>query len=162
MHIGARDGPHRYRESDHRLTGELPDPGTRQPPTPWATVRGVRRFCVLPPAPARTCLSLTARPESRDSHDRRTLSEIWPVDAVWRSFSSSRPSGQDDDLRARADMRSKLVPAAHGLELRGGGGARAVDLVDRRIYALRDLFRLAARGLRYLARGHIAAAAPHP
>src|SRR5712692_6473088 len=81
-------------------------------------------------------------------------SVLWPVILL--------ATGHDDDLRARADMRSKLVPATHGLELRGGGGARAVDLVDRRVYALRDLFRLAARGLRYLARRHITAALPHP
>src|SRR2546422_108963 len=71
-------------------------------------------------------------------------------------------TNRDDDLRARADMRSKLVPATHGLELRSGGGARAVDLVDCRVYALRGPVRLAARGLRYLPRGHITPAMPHP
>src|SRR4029453_18949821 len=59
-------------------------------------------------------------------------------------------------------MRGELVPAAHGLELRGGDDARVVDLVDRRVYAPGDLFRPAARALRYLARRYIAAAAPDP
>src|SRR4029077_8114195 len=71
-------------------------------------------------------------------------------------------TGGDDDLGARADRRGELVPAAHGLELRGGDGARVVDLVDRRVYAPGDLFRLTPRALRYLARRHIAATAPDP
>src|SRR5882724_3859698 len=38
-----------------------------------------------------------------------------------------------DHLRARADMRGELVPAAHGAELWGSDGVRAVELVDRRV-----------------------------
>src|SRR5688572_17236260 len=73
------------------------------------------------------------------------------------------PSGLhgNDDLRARADVRSELVPATHREELRGGDGGRAVQLVDRRVDPARPPFRLTGRPLRYLTGGDIAPTSPH-
>src|SRR2546425_642408 len=83
--------------------------------------------------------TVSTSPGSEDG-TRRLVARVPGALPSWQIVSS----GRDHDLRARADVRSKLVPATHGLELRGGGGALAVNLVDRRVYALRDLFRLAA------------------
>jgi hypothetical protein len=71
------------------------------------------------------------------------------------------PLDRHDHLRARADMRRELVPAAHGEELRGSDGVRAVELVDRRVDPPRRPFRVAGRGLRHLTRGYIAPAATY-
>src|SRR5207245_7572072 len=71
------------------------------------------------------------------------------------------PLDRHDHLRARADMRRELVPAAHGAELCGSDGVRAVEFVDRRVHPPRRPFRFAGRSLRYLTRGYIAPAAPH-
>src|SRR5712664_3488791 len=71
------------------------------------------------------------------------------------------PLDRHDHLRARADMRGELVPAAHGAELWGSDGVRAVELVDRRVDPPRRPFRFAGRGLRHLTRGYIAPAAPY-
>src|SRR4029453_9212970 len=66
----------------------------------------------------------------------------------------------DDGLGAGADVGGELIPAAHGLELRGRGGGGAVQLVDRGVEALARALGLSVGRLGDLAGGDVAPPAP--